>query len=249
MKTFCWFFFLFSFSFMICTVYCGFQHIKWKACSDTLLFCQLVHRRVLLFWRRICRAAPSLPSFFFFVLTFQSPETFVCCLHTQRNSKASEFIGYNIETFIFLFQHPKAKCFSLLHVSPPKRSSSCLSVKPPEYRKQTGTMSLCCSAASSLSSSVRPIMKNNAQVSVWVCIVVQKYNLKKKTKNKKITNKIEKKIRSGLVGDPGQRDSSVSNNPSSQTRRMSFLFVFFFSFSPSVSHTQTQFHGISSPEL
>lgn len=141
----------FSFSFMICTV-SGFQHVKWKACSDTLLSCQLIHRRVLLFWRRIYRAVPSFPSFF---LTFQSPETFVCCLPTQRNSKASEFIGYNIETFIFLFQHPKAKCFSLLHVSPPKRSSSCLSVKPPEYRKQTGTMSLCCSAASSL-SSVRP---------------------------------------------------------------------------------------------
>lgn len=82
--------------------------------------------------------------------TCQCPETFVCCLSTKRDSKAFKFVGYNIETFIFLFQHPKTKCFSLRHVRPQKKQQ--FVSKTPEYRNQTGTMSLCCGSSLSLPS-------------------------------------------------------------------------------------------------
>lgn len=124
-------------------------------------------------------------------------------------------------------------------MSDPKRSSS-LSVKPQntEIKQEQ-----CHSAAAphspsppSVRPSVRPVMKNNAQVSVWVCIVVQKYNLR----NKQTTRTRKKKLNPHVdCLETLQR----LYNPSPQTRRMSFLVVFFFFsfffFSVCLTHTDT----------
>lgn len=134
MKTFCWFFFLFSFSFMICTVYCGFQHIKWKACSDTLLSCQLVHRRVLLFWRRICRAAPSLPSFFFF---FKFSVSRNICLLPPHTEKFKSFRIHRIQhrDIYFLVSTPKSQVFLPPARQSPEKKQQLFVSKTPRIQK------------------------------------------------------------------------------------------------------------------